>query len=136
CLEIPLASLIRPTPNSVALSRSIANLPCSVAYTLNTDRENCLRLKRFDELTVHPYLARKFLRLVQRDEIKLTRFFVRSFISHQYSSQGYYPFTQVSDHTKVNFTPFLVPLKLALNPNIPPVPLLLYIYCYKSHLLK
>lgn len=58
--------------------------------------------------------------MVQRDEIKLTHFFVRAFIPHH----GYYPLKQVSEHTKVDFTPFLVPLKLVLYPDLPPAPLL------------
>lgn len=123
-LEIPLASLIKPTHSSGTLRRSTANLPCSIAYTLNTDRENFLRPKRFDELTVHPYLARQFLRMVQHNEIKLAHFFFRAFIPSQYSNLGYFPFEQVLDHKQVDFTPFSIPLELALDPALPSIQLL------------
>ncbi|KAG2228474.1 hypothetical protein INT48_003131 [Thamnidium elegans] len=54
CLTMPLASLVVPSESNHILSQPIANKPCSIAYTLNTTRENCLRPKQFDELTINP----------------------------------------------------------------------------------
>ncbi|KAI8635787.1 hypothetical protein BD408DRAFT_398294, partial [Parasitella parasitica] len=112
CLEIPLASVILPSSSSFELGRSLAQLPSSVAYTLGSDTDSCLRPKQAAEFSYHPNLAKKFLKLVRRDEIKLAPFCIRAFIHSRFSSLGRFPFPQVEDHTVVNITPFVESLNL------------------------
>ncbi|KAI8637321.1 hypothetical protein BD408DRAFT_395856 [Parasitella parasitica] len=107
CLEIPLASVILPSSSSFELGRSLAHLPSSVAYTLGSDTDSCLPPKQAAEFSYRPNLAKKFLKLVRRDEIKLAPFFIRAFIHSRFSSLGRFPFPQVEDHTVVNITPFV-----------------------------
>ncbi|CEP08875.1 hypothetical protein [Parasitella parasitica] len=107
CLEIPLESVILTSSSSVVLGRSMAQLPSSVAYTQGTDSGSCLRPKQTSELTVHPILAKRFLKFVRQDEIKLAPFYMRAFIDARFSSLGRFPFQHMADHTVVDITPFV-----------------------------
>ncbi|GAN02111.1 hypothetical protein MAM1_0017c01551 [Mucor ambiguus] len=117
CLEIPLASVILPSFSSEELGRSLAQLPSSVANTMGSDPDSCLRPKHSVEFSVHPNLAKKFLNLVTLDKIKLAPFCVRAFIPPRYSSLGHFPFQQVADHTVVDVTPFIESLIHRCLPN-------------------
>ncbi|CEP18787.1 hypothetical protein [Parasitella parasitica] len=112
CLEVPLASVILPSSSSVELGRSLARLPSSVAYTMGSDPDSCLRSKQNTEFSVYPNLAKKFLKLVKRDDIQLSPFFVRAFIHSHFSSFGRFPFLQVEDHTVVDVSPFVASLNI------------------------
>ncbi|KAG2192649.1 hypothetical protein INT47_006907 [Mucor saturninus] len=123
CLELPMASIIIDSQLS-ALRRSMASLPSSVSYTLDSANENCLRPKRSTEFTIYPSLSRQILRLVTNDELALLPFFVRSFIPPSRAS-GYIP---VLDHSVVDITPFLIALQFVSPPGSPHDPLTTKIY--------
>ncbi|GAN11744.1 hypothetical protein MAM1_0880c11329, partial [Mucor ambiguus] len=112
CVEISLASMILPSSSSEELGRSLAQLPSSVAYTMGSEPDSCLRPKHSVEFSVHPNLVKKFLNLITLDKIKLAPFCVCAFIPPRYSSLGHFPFQQVADHTVVDVTPFIESLNV------------------------
>ncbi|KAI8635843.1 hypothetical protein BD408DRAFT_128929 [Parasitella parasitica] len=107
CLKIPLFSLTLPDSSLVELPRSFCQLPASIAYTLDTSREYCMRPKQSPEFVAHPNLARKFLKLVKQNQIKLAPFFVRTFILSRFSNFGRFPFIKIDNHRVVNVSPFI-----------------------------
>ncbi|CEP16268.1 hypothetical protein [Parasitella parasitica] len=74
---------------------------------MGSDLDFCLCPKQSTEFLIHPNLAKKFLKLVKRDDIQLSPFFIRAFIHARFSSFGRFPFLQVEDHTVVDITPFV-----------------------------
>ncbi|KAI8643461.1 hypothetical protein BD408DRAFT_414951 [Parasitella parasitica] len=116
-LEIPLASVVIPSSSSVDLSRSLAKLPSSLAYTMDSDTDFCLRPKRPGEFSVHSNLAKRFMKLVKHNDIKLAPFFVRAFIHSHFSALGRFPFRQVADHSIIDLTPFVKTLNLCSSPD-------------------
>lgn len=113
CLEIPLSSLVLP---NIIFGRSTASLLISTAYTLNTEREGCLRPKTNAEFLHRPNLSKKFLRLVSKNEIILAPFFVRSFIPARYARLDSFPFNQVADHLDITIEPFLQAIEVISTP--------------------
>ncbi|CAO3655742.1 unnamed protein product [Mucor fragilis] len=79
---------------------------------MGSDPDSCLRYKQAAEFSVHPNLAKKFVKCVHRDEIKLAPFFVRTFIHSRFSSLGRFPFPQVEDHRTIDITPLVESLNL------------------------
>lgn len=109
CLQLPVSACLRAVPNT-PLNRSLRQLRLSSPYIKDPD-SNLLHPRTATEFHVHPYLARKFLRLVRQNHILLAPFLVRQFIPVQYASLGSYPFT--SNLTSVvDASPFLLSRKL------------------------
>ncbi|KAG0760924.1 hypothetical protein G6F62_000372 [Rhizopus arrhizus] len=109
CLQLPVSACLRAVPNT-PLNRSLRQLRLSSPYIKDLD-SNLLHPRTATEFHVHPYLARKFLRLVRQNHILLAPFLVRPFIPVQYASLGSYPFT--SNLTSVvDASPFLLSRKL------------------------
>lgn len=109
CLEIPLGSLTIP---SIPLRRSTASLLSSTVYTFDINRNNCLRPRLSSEINKYPVLSKSFLKQVSKRTIRLTPFFVRSFISKEYAHLGLHPFVPIQDHSIINIVPFLIDLQL------------------------
>ncbi|KAG1489524.1 hypothetical protein G6F52_009557 [Rhizopus delemar] len=109
CLQLPVSACLRAVPNT-PLNRSLPQLRLSSSYIRDLG-SNLLRSRTAMEFHVHPYLARKFLRLVRKNHILLAPFLVRPFIPVQYASLGSHPFTP--DLTSaVDASPFLLSRKL------------------------
>ncbi|KAG1152983.1 hypothetical protein G6F37_006821 [Rhizopus arrhizus] len=105
CLQLPVSAV----PNT-PLNRSLRQFRLSSPYIKDLD-SNLLRPRTATEFHVHPYLARKFLRLVRQNHILLAPFLVRPFIPVQYASLGSYPFTP-NLTSVVDASPFLLSRKL------------------------
>ncbi|KAG1544258.1 hypothetical protein G6F49_011124 [Rhizopus delemar] len=109
CLQLPVSACLRTVTNT-PLTRSLRQLSLSSPYIRDID-SNLLRPRTAMEFHVHPYLSRKFLRLVRQNHILLAPFLVRPFIPVQYASLGTHPFTP--DLTSaVDASPFLFSRKL------------------------
>ncbi|KAI8636271.1 hypothetical protein BD408DRAFT_407299 [Parasitella parasitica] len=120
-LEIPLTSsvVLSVSPN-VQLTASYANkLPASIAYTFDSTADHCLRPKTSLEIcSTTPNFAKKFLKLVKQNHLKLAPFFVRAFIHHRrFAGLGRFPFSPLEDHRIIlDVSPFVQAIFSSLSP--------------------
>ncbi|KAG1219791.1 hypothetical protein G6F35_007200 [Rhizopus arrhizus] len=88
----------------------MAQLPCSLAYKFDPTKGR-LQPKLPVEISIHPYLTKRFLKWVRLDQLKLQPFFIRAFL-HPHSS--FIPVT----HSLVDMSPFLVTMSLVDHPGV------------------
>ncbi|KAG1457389.1 hypothetical protein G6F46_007307 [Rhizopus delemar] len=94
--------------SSCPLLSSMARLSCSSVY-MTDPISGMLRPRSAREISLHPYLTRRFLKWVRSDHMKLYLFFVRAFLRPSSS------FTLVA-HTHIDMSPFLVSLSFTPKP--------------------
>ncbi|KAG1450834.1 hypothetical protein G6F46_007350 [Rhizopus delemar] len=95
-------------------------LRLSVIYLVDPTT-NRLRARTNSELQVHPYLARRFLRMVRHNSILLSPFLVRPFIPACYAHLGPNPFKPDLTHG-IDATPFISALGLLAGASSSPMP--------------
>lgn len=119
CLELPFVSLLDPSqPAPDVLPRSLLRLPGFIAYTLHINASNCTRPRVRGEFALCRNLAYNMLRKVSQNEVKLSTFFVRTFIPPHYAALGTHAFTPVSDHSVIDLSPFLMALHFKRKPGM------------------
>ncbi|KAL9536488.1 hypothetical protein MBANPS3_012616, partial [Mucor bainieri] len=106
-LALPLSSVVLSVSPDADFNHSYSRLPVSIAYTLDPTVDHCLRPKTNREISIHPNLAKKFLRLVRENDLRLVPFFVRTFIQGRFAGFGRFPFAPVEDHRVVDASPFV-----------------------------
>ncbi|KAG1275922.1 hypothetical protein G6F66_012672 [Rhizopus arrhizus] len=94
--------------SSCPLPNSMARLSCSSVY-MTDPISGRLRPKSSSEISLHPYLTKRFLKWVRSDHMKLYSFFVRAFL---HPSSSFIPVA----HTHIDMSPFLVALSLTPKP--------------------
>ncbi|KAG0751940.1 hypothetical protein G6F24_013910 [Rhizopus arrhizus] len=94
--------------SSCPLPNSMARLSCSSVY-MTDPISGRLRPKSSSEISLHPYLTKRFLKWVRSDHMKPYSFFVRASLRPSSS------FTPVS-HTHIDMSSFLVALSLTPKP--------------------
>ncbi|EIE77754.1 hypothetical protein RO3G_02458 [Rhizopus delemar RA 99-880] len=94
--------------SSCPLPSSMARLLCSSVY-MTDPISGRLRPRSAREISLHPYLTKRFLKWVRSDHMKLYPFFVRAFLR---PSSSFIPVA----HTHIDMSPFLVALSLTPKP--------------------
>lgn len=74
CLQSLVMAYLRVAPE-IPLTRSISQPRLSSTYIINPN-SNLLRSRAKSEFCMHPYLVRKFLKLMRNNSILLTSFLV------------------------------------------------------------
>jgi hypothetical protein len=95
--------------SSCPLPNSMARLSCSSVY-MTDPISGRLRPKSSSEISLHPYLTKRFLKWVRSDHMKLYSFFVRAFLR---PSSSFIPVA----HTHIDMSPFLVALSSTPKPS-------------------
>ncbi|KAG1054146.1 hypothetical protein G6F43_003832 [Rhizopus delemar] len=104
CLQLSFSGVLSRPPVD-PIQRSLPQLQLSIFYVLEPFT-NLLCACTNSEMTVHPYLTRRFLRLVRQTKTILSSFLVRPFIPVHTASLGPHLFT--SDQCNVvDATPFI-----------------------------
>ncbi|KAG1533569.1 hypothetical protein G6F51_012544 [Rhizopus arrhizus] len=111
CLSLPVSAIVSPPADDALILRTLNSLLCETSYICNS-QTNRLRPKRHPEFDHHPNLGKKLLKLARYDDIRLTPFFIRSFIPAAYAHLGPRPFVPV-EHQTIDASPFLLSLQLA-----------------------
>ncbi|KAG0821536.1 hypothetical protein G6F18_012154 [Rhizopus arrhizus] len=101
--------------SSCPLPKSMACLPSSHAYQVDPTSGR-LQPKCSTDIRSHPYLTKRFLKWVRSDKLKLSSFFVRTFLLPCSAPLIDPPFTPVV-HTRVDMSPFLAVLSLTSDTN-------------------
>ena len=109
CLQLPVSGVLSKPPVD-PIRRSLSQLRLSTFYVLEPST-NLLRARTNSEMTVYPYIARRFLRLVRENKIIISLFLVRPFIPVHVAPLGAHPFTPDQSNA-VDATPFLKALNL------------------------
>ncbi|KAG1049071.1 hypothetical protein G6F43_008584 [Rhizopus delemar] len=107
CLQLGDVSVFS---SSCPLPKSIAQLPCSLAYKFDPTKGR-LQPKLPVEISIHPYLTKRFLKWVRLDQLKLQPFFIRAFLR---PDSSFIPVT----HSLVDMSPFLVTMYLVDHPGV------------------
>ncbi|KAG0994687.1 hypothetical protein G6F26_004478 [Rhizopus arrhizus] len=94
--------------SSCPLPNSMARLSCSSVY-MTDPISGRLRPTSSSEISLHPYLTKRFLKWVRSDHMKLYSFFIRAFLR---PSSSFIPVA----HTHIDMSPFLVALSLIPKP--------------------
>ncbi|KAG0770501.1 hypothetical protein G6F26_000351 [Rhizopus arrhizus] len=107
CLTLGDVSI---STSSCPLPKSMACLPSSNAYQVDLTSGR-LQRKCFTDIRSRPYLTKRFLKWVRSDKLKLSSFFVRTFLLPCSAPLNDPPFTPVV-HTRVDMSSFLTILSL------------------------
>ncbi|KAG1051285.1 hypothetical protein G6F43_006494 [Rhizopus delemar] len=118
CLQLPISEVLRAPPVP-PLRRSLSQLRLSVVYLVDPTT-NRLRARTNSELQVHPYLARRFLRMVRHNSILLSPFLVRPFIPACYAHLDPNPFKLDLTHG-IDAAPFISALGLLAGASSSPM---------------
>ncbi|KAG1093831.1 hypothetical protein G6F40_012613 [Rhizopus arrhizus] len=118
CLQLPISGVLRAPPVP-PLRHSISQLRLSLVYLVNPTT-NRLRARTNSEPQVHPYLTRRFLRMVRHNSILLSPFLVRPFIPACYAHLGPNPFKPDLTHG-IDAAPFISDLGLLVGASSSPM---------------
>ncbi|KAG1451931.1 hypothetical protein G6F46_010113 [Rhizopus delemar] len=107
CLKLGDVSVFS---SSCPLPKSMVQLPCSLAYRFDPTNGR-LQPKLPSEISIHPYLTKRFLKWVRLDQLKLQPFFIRAFLR---PDSSFIPVT----HSLVDMSRFLVTVSLVDHPEV------------------